>query len=461
MAILSVPGVNFTPSPKKEVTSSNYLEASDFNFTNQYMPDLYEKEFQSYGNQSVKGLLEKIGSEYAISSDLVKWTEEGRLTKIYKTATRTGNVFSGTSLVGHAVRVNETVLIYNTVTGVENIGVVTDVAADNFTALSTLAAGFGVGTTAGQLTIYVFGSEFKKGTPGQATSLTTDPNIFENKPIIIKDVDIVNGSDMTQIGWIEVAPEYGGGYLWYLKDRAKTRQRFDDLLEMSMVEGKKIEATSGAYTTAGLRGTEGFFEAVSKGNIFEGVISDIEVDYASIINRLDAQGAIAENMMFAKRNQDLAFDSGMASINAVSGSAYAGGQSYGLFGNDVNMALSLSFKSVMWGGYTFHKTAWKYLNDPTKRGAITGLSAINGVICPAGSMSVYDNILGANTTLPFLHIKYRSNSGEDRRYKAWVVGGAGGATTSSLDANELHLLSERCLTVMGRNNFVLLKSAAA
>lgn len=456
MAILSVPGVNFTPSPKKEVTSSNYLEASDFNFTNQYMPDLYEKEFQSYGNQSVKGLLEKIGSEYAISSDLVKWTEEGRLTKIYKTATRTNNVFSGTSLVGHAVRVNETVLIYNTVTGIENIGVVTSVNADDFTALSTLAAGYTVGTTASQLTIYVFGSEFKKGTPGQDKSLTTDPNIFENKPIIIKDVDIVNGSDMTQIGWIEVAPEYGGGYLWYLKDRAKTRQRFDDLLEMSMVEGKKIEATSGAYATAGLRGTEGFFEAVSKGNIFEGIVSDIEVDYASIINRLDSQGAIAENMMFAKRNQDLAFDKGMADINA----AYDGGQSYGLFGNDSNMALSLSFKSVMWGGYTFHKTAWKYLNDPTKRGAITGLSAINGVICPAGSMSVYDNVLGANTTLPFLHIKYRSNSGEDRRYKAWVVGGAGGATSSSLDANELHLLSERCLCVMGRNNFVLLKSAA-
>lgn len=461
MAILSVPGVNFTPSPKKEVTSSNYLEASDFNFTNQYMPDLYEKEFQSYGNQSVKGLLEKIGSEYAISSDLVKWTEEGRLTKIYKSATRTGNVFSGTSLVGHSVRKNETVLIYNTVTGVENIGVVTDVADDNFTAVSTLAAGYGVGTTANQLTIYVFGSEFKKGTLGQDTSLTTDPNVFENKPIIIKDVDIVNGSDMTQIGWIEVAPEYGGGYLWYLKDRAKTRQRFDDLLEMSMVEGKKIEATSGAYT-AGLRGTEGFFEAVSKGNIFEGTISDIEVDYESIINRLDSQGAIAENMMFAKRNQDLAFDKGMASINATgAGNSYAGGQSYGLFNNDSNMALSLSFKSIMWGGYTFHKTAWKYLNDPTKRGAITGLSAINGVICPAGSMSVYDNILGANTTLPFLHIKYRSNSGEDRRYKAWVVGGAGGATTSSLDANELHLLSERCLTVMGRNNFVLLKSSAS
>jgi len=455
MAVLAIPGVNFTPSPKKEVTSSNYLEASNFNFTNQYMPDLYEKEFQSYGNQSIKGFLEKQGSEFAISSDLVKWTEEGRLTKVYKAATRTGNVFSGTGLVAHAVRPNETVLIYNTVTGVENIGIVTSVNADDFTAVSTLAAGFGVGTTASQLTIYVYGSEFKKGTVGQATSLTTDPNIFENSPIIIKDVDIVNGSDMTQIGWIEVAPEYGGGYLWYLKDRAKTRQRFDDMLEMSMVEGKKYDSASDAKT-AGYKGTEGFFSAVAAGNIFEGIVSDISVDYAGIIDRLDAQGAIAENLMFAKRNQDLAFDKGMAALNAT----YAGGAQYGIFENDVQKAIALSFKSIMWGGYTFHKTAWKYLNDPTKRGAVKGLSAINGVICPAGSMSVYDNILGANTTLPFLHIKYRSNSGEDRRYKAWIVGGAGGATTSSLDANELHLLSERCLNVMGRNNFVLLKSSA-
>jgi len=451
MSIKAIPGVKFTPSPVKEVTSTNYLEAADFNFTNQWMPDLYEKEFQSYGNQSVKGLLEKIGSEYAISSDLVKWTEEGRLTKVYKSVTRSSAVFTSAA---HSIRVNETVLISDPDTGVENIGIVTVVTTDTFTVQSTLAAGFTVGLD--NLIIYVYGSEFRKGTTGQSVSLTTSPDIFENSPIIIKDVDIVNGSDMTQIGWIEVAPEYGGGYLWYLKDRAKTRQRFDDMLEMSMIEGRHYEASSAAVT-AGYEGTEGFFAAVENGNVFEGIISDIAVDYEDIINRLDSQAGIAENLMFAKRNQDLAFDKGMAAINAQ----YSGGAQYGAFNNSADMALSLGFKSLMWGGYSFHKTSWKYLNDPTKRGAISGLSAINGVITPAGSMSVYDNILGANTTLPFLHIKYRSNSGEDRRYKAWVVGGAGGATNSSLDANELHLLSERCLCTMGRNNFVLLRSAAS
>lgn len=463
MGVLSSPAVKYQPSPKKEITSSNYLEAADFNFNNQYMPDLYEKEFQAYGNQSIKGFLEKTASEFAISSDLVKWTEEGRLTKIYKGIARAGSVFTYTPGAGEtyqSLRVNETVLIYDTLLGKEWTGIVTvsDPSTNTFTLASTIAAGFGAMSVTA-LTVFATGSEFKKGTNGQAVSLTTDPNIFENKPIILKDVDIVNGSDMTQIGWIEVAPEYGGGFLWYLKDRAKTRQRFDDMLETAMIEGKKA-ATGSDAANAGLKGTQGFFDAIAEGNIFEGLISNIETDYEAVINRLDAQGGIAENLMFVNRKQDLAFDKAMASINAVSGSAYAGGQSYGVFGNDEAMALSLSFKSVMWGGYTFHKSPWKYLNDNTKRGALSGLAgSINGAICPAGSMSVYDNVLGANTTLPFLHVKYRSNSGEDRRYKAWVVGGAGGASTSDLDANQLHLLSERCLCTMGRNNFVLLKNA--
>ena len=43
---------------------------------------------------------------------------------------------------------------------------------------------------------------------------------------------------MAQIGWVEVATEDGtSGYLWYLKAESETRLRFEDYLEMSMVEG--------------------------------------------------------------------------------------------------------------------------------------------------------------------------------------------------------------------------------
>ena len=68
-------------------------------------------------------------------------------------------------------------------------------------------------------------------------SLDSDDFIFENKPIIIKDKYEVSGSDMAQIGWIEITSEDGAnGYLWYLKSEHDTRLRFEDYLETAMVE---------------------------------------------------------------------------------------------------------------------------------------------------------------------------------------------------------------------------------
>jgi hypothetical protein len=78
-------------------------------------------------------------------------------------------------------------------------------------------------------------------------------------------------------------------------------------------------------------------------------------------------------------------------------------------------------------------------------------------MCPSGTKTVRDEVLGANATLPFLHVKYRKSASEDRRYKVWSVGGAGNASNSDLDANQMHMLTERALVTCGRNNFVLVR----
>ena len=65
---------------------------------------------------------------------------------------------------------------------------------------------------------------------------------FNNSPIIIKDKYGINGSDTAQIGWVEVATEDGtSGYLWYLKAESETRLRFQDYLEMTMVESEPAD----------------------------------------------------------------------------------------------------------------------------------------------------------------------------------------------------------------------------
>ena len=159
-------------------------------------------------------------------------------------------------------------------------------------------------------------------------------------------------------------------------------------------------------------------------------------------------------MLFLNRNTALDFDDMLASISS---GGFAGGVAYGLFENSEEMALNLGFSGFRRGSYDFYKTDWKYLNDASTRGAMVGPASIEGVLVPAGTSTVYDQILGTNIRRPFLHVRYRASQADDRRMKSWLTGSVGGAFTSSLDAMEVNFLSERCLVTQARNNFVLFK----
>ena len=101
------------------------------------------------------------------------------------------------------------------------------------------------------LKVFVYGSEFGKGSTGPTTgtsgqSIQPQLSTFSNKPIIIRDRYAVSGSDTAQIGWVEVATEDGtSGYLWYLKAEGETRMRFEDYLEMAMIEGELANGCTG------------------------------------------------------------------------------------------------------------------------------------------------------------------------------------------------------------------------
>jgi hypothetical protein len=304
--------------------------------------------------------------------------------------------------------------------------------------------------------VFIYGSEFKKGSNGMDGSLEADDKIFDNSPIIIKDKYSVNGSDMAQIGWVEVTTENGAsGYLWYLKSEHETRLRFDDYLETAMIEAVPAEVGSGVANSTinpdyGSKGSEGIFYVVeNRGNVWSGGNPSTITEFDTVISRLDKQGAIEENVIFL--NRDFGFD--IDDMLAAQNSYGAGGTSYGLFDNDSEMALNLGFTGFR-RGYDFYKSDWKYLNDPTMRGGLSS-GVVNGLLVPAGSTSVYDQILGKNAKRPFLHVRYRASETEDRKYKTWITGSAGGAMNSDLDAMEVHFLSERCVCTMGANNFFI------
>jgi len=259
---------------------------------------------------------------------------------------------------------------------------------------------------------------------------------------------------MAQIGWIEVEGDNGVGYLWYLKSEHETRLRFEDYLETAMIEAVPAKDVSGQTSEAfalGYKGSEGLLHALEeRGNIATGALDQLaEID--KVVAQLDKQGAIEENVMFVNRGTSFEIDNMLAAQNNFGSS----GASFGLFDNEQDMALNLGFSGFR-RGYDFYKSDWKYLNDATMRGGIVG-GGIDGVIVPAGSTTVYDEVMGKNAKRPFLHVRYKASETEDRKMKSWVVGSAGGASTSDLDAMQVHFLSERALCTLGANNFFLLK----
>ena len=489
MAITEGSALNSVASSQKQTLSTNYLDlaaTANEGWAQQYVPDLMEKEAEVFGNRTISGFLSQIGAEEPMTADQVVWSEQSRLhislkgtidlnggdsnQGLFTVITDIdGNVSGdGFTVANHGVRANDTVLLSSGNNVVKAIVHSVSGAAISVKSYDT-AVLEGLSEVASATTLLVYGSEFKKGDTygGSDARTANEPTFksFSNKPIILKDYYEVSGSDASRIGWIEITSEEGqSGYMWYLKAESDTRSRFTDYLEMSMLESQVAAdasvvdtALAGAATATG---TQGLFDAIEeRGNITSGIsgvnaATDL-AEFDAILAEFDKQGAIEENMMFVNRATSLAMDDMLASMNSYG----AGGTSYGVFSNDEDMALNLGFSGFRRGSYDFYKSDFRYLNDKATRGGINataGSAAIRGVIIPAGTSSVYDQNLGKNLTRPFLHVRYRASQTDDRKMKTWVTGSVG-AATSSLDAMQLHFLSERCLITQGANNFMIMK----
>ena len=474
---------HLTPRPDKSLFAGNYLSitGNDFNFTKQFLPEVYEKEVERYGNRTVGGFLRMVGAEMPMASDQVVWAEQGRIHIAFDDVSLAAggdaalNKLTFASAADAAyINIGDTIVVskggkvakcYVTAKG-------TGATADEITAtpykvsaLNNAAIGFDNGGATTGISVFVYGSEYGKGSVNVGNSVNAKSEYFNNSPIIIRDKYSVNGSDTAQIGWVEVTTEVGtSGYLWYLKSEHEARLRFEDQLEMVLIESEKAGHSFTADPGAGsnsftVKGTQGMFSAIEERGLiytdadFGGSQADDGLaDFDNILQELDKQGAIEENMLFLNRGVSLAIDNMLAAQNSYG----SGGTSYGVFDNSEDMALNLGFSGFRRGSYDFYKTDWKYLNDSTTRGLVKD---VEGVIVPAGTSTVYDQVLGKNIQRPFLHVRYRASEADDRRMKSWITGSVGGNFSSDEDAMNVHFLSERCLCVQGANNFILLKSS--
>ena len=448
---------SFRISPETYTTVDSLIKTTkDF-----VMPNLVE----TYGDQGITGFLKLTGAiNSGGTSDQIDWWEMGRRHKTftYVVADITNNgtnlvVAAGADSFTSSVEVNDVVM--DSSTGTRYIVQAGGFATGTAQPVTLVLLNGNGAITSGTHYDAVGGEWIKLGNMyAQGTNQPVgfeDPGVIRrsNPFMIVKDRYEVNGSQATNIGWVNIG---GNEYRWFMKGEQEARARFEDRRELMMLFGEKHSGTAGTSLANDLAGSEGYFSAIEDRGIqvtgAAGSPMDSFSEFDDIILELDKQGAPSEYAMYVNRKQDLAIDDMLAAGISSGVSAGLPGQ-FGAFNNDADMAVKLGFKSFTRGGYTFHKHDWKLLNDPTLLGAS---NFIQGAMVPL--TQVTDARSGMKA--PALAMYYKEANGYNREMEHWVTGSILGHYNNGdlgQDNAVFHYRSEVALCVRGANQHVVIK----
>ena len=447
-----------------------YYYASPSNYTSlgtlidPTKPDVRDLYIQTFGDQGITGLLDVTGAKRSAgAADEVHWYEEGRIARQFHGSithaddTLTITKVDGATATGNAddwLRENDVILAASNkryiVSGAPSTSALTVVIKDmDGTDIDT--------ADISEQAFTVIGNAYGQGTAQPKQPFEMQLKLRKNPYIITKETFHVNGSQATNIGWLNV----NGQNMWYLKGEMDARRKFMNTREAMLVFGQSNQASGGDNGTgAGITtqngvvtGSEGYFQAVERRGIVAGSASDANFDTMddldSILILLDKEGAPAEYAMYTDRGTSLAVDDLLASGIATQVTAGLAGQ-FGAFNNDADMAVNLGFKSFTRGGYTFHKHDWKLLNSDYA----AGHTDYQGALIPLGS--VVDPKSGGSN--PSLEMNYKAAGNYSREMEHWVEGGGVlGYATNGEDLAKFHYRSECNLCVRAANQHVVLK----
>ena len=423
------------------------------------MPDLVK----TYGDQGLTGFLKLTGAvNNGGSSDQIEWWEEGRRHRQLvsgddHSSTTGATVTDDTAVIKANVQENDVLMDASTGTRVICTagGSTSSLSGANVTFKKLDGSAFSANELSANGTFIHLGNLYAQGTD-QPTGFI-DPGMarYVNPYMIVKDRYEVNGSQATNIGYVNMG---NGDFRWFMYGEAEARKRFEDRRELMMLFGEKVSSATAGH---GFAGSEGYFSAIEDRGINVSGASANPLDsfseFDDIIIELDKQGAPSEYAMYVNRKQDLAIDDMLAKGIATGVTAGLPGQ-FGAFQNNADMAVQLGFKSFTRGGYTFHKHDWRLLNDPTMLGAVDS-NFVQGVMVPLATVA--DARSGAS--VPALSMHYKEANGYSREMEHWVTGGGVLGHNNNGDAGTdqavFHYRSEIALCVRAANQHVLIKGA--
>jgi len=455
--------------PRKYKALGDLLTANgDFN-----KPDVRDLLVNTYGDQGITGFLQLTGAvNSGGTADQIEWFEEGRRHKKYSVTAaetlatgHTPDNNGGTNTLKFDENPQRYDVLMSTATGEKYI-VTTQQAspeADVTVGIASLTSDSSSEAFTTSSEFIYLGNMYPQGSDQPKFFQETTPNRRKNPFMIVKDRYEVNGSQATNIGYVNIG---NGDYRWFMHGEQEARKRFMDRREMMLLfaeqigfaaEDELVNSTNNNAAGDKIAGSEGYFATLNNRGIKVTATAtdplNTFTEFDLILTELDRQGAPSEYAMYLNRKQSLAIDDMLAAGIGTQVTAGLPGQ-FGAFNNDADMAVRLGFKSFTRGGYTFHKHDWNLMNDPTLLGSVTG--------APAGAMVPLANIADARSGMraPALEMCYKEANGYSREMEHWVTGGGVmGHTNNGDDGKDVatfHYRSEIALVTRAANQHVLL-----
>ena len=463
----------FRATPEKYVSLGTLIG-------NYAKPDNRDLLINTYGDQGITGFLALTGATRSAGvSDEVQYWEEGRLHRKFSGMydASAGKIFLEANDLeakkgSTTARLNDVIMGKNGErlvvtnrgddTGSDGASTRAHLVVKRLDGVTSGSDFVDIGTDGADGTFaseefIIIGNVYAQGTAQPTEFYQTEVTKRVNPFIITKETYEVNGSQATNIGWINIG---NGDYRWYVKGEMDTRKRFMDQREMMMLFSQDADANNdGAGTLdisgGSISGSEGYFQAVTRRGITaSGSFGDGSgfADVDEIIFELDKQGAPHEYAMYVDQKTALDIDDMLAAGIATQNTAGLAGQ-FGAFQNSPDMAVQLGFKSFTRGGYTFHKHGWKLMSNPQLLGAFGNNKPFKGAMVPL--MNVVDAKTGMKA--PALEMNYKEAGGYSRELEHWVEGGGVlGFKTNNVDTAKFHYRSECNLITRAANQHVIL-----
>jgi len=487
-----------TPSAAQTVMTENYVSSIDF-LGEIHKPDVGETLVKRYGDQSLTGFIAMMGGKKPVANKEYIHYEEDWVHQTFATSSSaTEGAGAGVVTGGYILEVETaddagttqdeqdyTFIRPNAVVEFENGQVALVVAvsvnggawklAEGYTTAESVSAAdqtlficltydglnTGTGTAITDVissTVIITGTEFGEGTD-QPEGLTPNVIKYQNTVMIIKEAFEVTGSEATNAVWFKVEDAATGksGWLWYLKGEGDTYQRFEDYSEMQMLVGEQVASGATVLAGLGVRGTEGLLEFAEGGNSISYSTTFGVDDFRAMVVTIDKNKGSKENTMWS--GLSISFDIDDAFFSYFGGVSNNGGASFGTFEGGEEKAVQMGFKSIAYGGYTFHKTTYKAFNHTQMLGYETVAAADSkyrtmSLVVPSDSQ--IDPVTRAS--VPSLQVRYKQADGYSREMEHWLEGGAVLKNkTNGIDKLKCNYRTERGFEGFAPNRFVLVE----